>query len=298
MPHRHPFLDTRDQVARVFDARVIGAVVLIVGLLYAATAARAAETTSSSEATGRLNFEDAKLPPANVEVDLTQGMFQDLFGISDAALAGVAETLLKSTGDKNLQGTKLAAEKLEAARMMIQLAGNVVREVRVRLYKDMGKESDSLKNIGSQFDEQLQAKKWETLVRVRDDRKTVRLSALRSGGAVHGVFVLASDDHNLVLANIVCDVSPENVKKLTATATKIGLDNGLAQQLEMQMRHSPGMAQPRPTIIIQNGKAMVTGPAPVIMPAPPTPPAPPAAPAKPAKPAKEKHKDKHEAEDQ
>jgi hypothetical protein len=33
----------------------------------------------------------------------------------------------------------------------------------------------------------------------------------------------------------VCDVSPENVKKLSAAATKIGLENGLLQVLEKEM---------------------------------------------------------------
>src|SRR4051794_34519674 len=100
------------QNTSLLDARLIGAVVLILGLFYAVSAAQADPIMVSGSA-GRLNFEEAKLPPANVEVDLSQGMFQDLFGIGDAALAGVAETLLKTVGnDKNLQGTKLAAEKL------------------------------------------------------------------------------------------------------------------------------------------------------------------------------------------
>ena len=40
---------------------------------------------------GRLDFKAANLPEANVEVDLCQEMFRDLFGIGDAAIAGVAE---------------------------------------------------------------------------------------------------------------------------------------------------------------------------------------------------------------
>jgi hypothetical protein len=38
------------------------------------------------------------------------------------------------------------------------------------------------------------------------------------------------------LANLVCDVSPENIKKLTSAAAKIGLENGLQQVLETKMR--------------------------------------------------------------
>jgi hypothetical protein len=47
---------------------------------------------------------------------------------------------------------------------------------------------------------------------------------------------VAGENNDLVLANVVCDISPENVKKLTATAAKIGLENGLQQILEVQMR--------------------------------------------------------------
>jgi hypothetical protein len=63
--------------------------------------------------------------------------------------------------------------------------------------------------------------------------------------------------------NVVCDLSPENVKSLTSAATKIGLDNGLLMKLEAKFRQAHG------------------GPAP---PRPPKAPRP-AAPAKPAQPA-------------
>jgi hypothetical protein len=45
---------------------------------------------------------------------------------------------------------------------------------------------------------------------------------------------------------VVCDVSPENAKKLTSAATKIGLENGLAQELEAKMqRMRPRLAPPQ-----------------------------------------------------
>ena len=42
--------------------------------------------------------------------------------------------------------------------------------------------------------------------------EVVRVAAIRDGGAVRGVFVMATDGGELVLANLVCDVSPENVR--------------------------------------------------------------------------------------
>ena len=216
----------------------VGAVAAVV--LYVATA-QAQSVDSKSESprgavTGRIDFDDADLPAATVEVDLSQEMFGDLFGLGDAAVAGVAETLLESAGAEN-KGTKLAAEQLEAARQILQLARSVVREVRIRVYEDLPEESGQAASIIGRFDGQLSAANWESLVRVRKDDESARISLIRSDGAVRGVFIVAANGDQLVLANAVCDISPENVKKLTSAATKIGLENGLQQAIESKMQH-------------------------------------------------------------
>jgi hypothetical protein len=82
------------------------------------------------------------------------------------------------------------------------------------------------------------------------------------------VFIQATDGDNVVIANVVCEVSPDNVKKLTSAATKIGLDNGLAAAIEMKMKHGPG-GQQRGAIVIKASE-----PAAPVPPAPPAPPAP------------------------
>jgi uncharacterized protein DUF4252 len=215
---------------------------------------------------GRLDFKAANLPEANVEVDLSQEMFRDLFGIGDAAIAGVAETLLKSSGSgDSAKSTKLAAEQMEAARQIIQLAGNVVREVRVRVYKDLPDDVAADK-LFKPFDEQLQSGNWESLARVRDDENVVRVSAIRGDSALKGIFIQATDGDSVIIANVVCEVSPENVKKLTSAATKIGLENGLATAIEMKMKRGPG-GQPHGAIVIKAAE-------PAAPPAPPAPPAP------------------------
>ena len=64
--------------------------------------------------------------------------------------------------------------------------------------------------------------------------------AYRNSGAVKGLFIAASDKGNLLLANVVCDISPENVQKLTTAATNSALQAGLAQVIEMKMKgHGP-----------------------------------------------------------
>lgn len=228
---------------------------------------------------GRIDFKSLKLPEATVEVDLSQDMFHDLFGIGDAAIAGVAETLLKSTGDgDNAKTTKMAAEQLQAARQIVQLAGNVVHEVRVRVYDHFGKSGGDPQELFQAVSGQLEASKWETLVRVHDHDSIVRVAAIRGDGAIKGLFVIVNDRENVVLANVVCDVSPENIKKLTSTATKIGLDNGLAEQIaqKIKMKHMGG-GKPRLTIQSKGGDRIevTETPAP---PVPPKPPAPPVAP--------------------
>jgi len=40
-----------------------------------------------------------------------------------------------------------------------------------------------------------------------------------------------------VLVNVVCNISPEKIKTLTAKAAQIGLDNGLQQLIEGKLQH-------------------------------------------------------------
>jgi hypothetical protein len=227
----------------------IGAVAAVVLYLVAGAEAQSADDAVKAgreSVVGRIDFEAADLPAANVEIDLTQSMFGDLFGLGDAAIAGVAEALLGS-GDArgNGESTRLAAEQLQSAQQIMRLASDVVREVRVRVYQDFSIDSDEGKSPFVIFDRQLEENDWETLVRVRNDDENVRVSLLRDEGAVRGLFVVAANGGELVLANIVCDVSPENVKKLTSAATKIGLDNGLSQVIEMKMKELHHSMPPR-----------------------------------------------------
>jgi hypothetical protein len=208
-------------------------------VFYALTAAKAQEIEIEDEPagpSGRIDFAAADLPPAMVEVDLSQGMFNDLFGIGDAAVAGVAETLMQSAERNGGEGTRMAAEQLEAARQIIQLAGDVVREVRVRVYDGMREGGVNAQQLAAKFDAQLRQGDWDNVVVVRDNDASVRVSVLRGEGTVRGFFIVAGENDELVLANVVCDISPENVKKLTSAAAKIGLENGLQQILEVQMR--------------------------------------------------------------
>ena len=187
---------------------------------------------------GRVDFRAADLPPATVEIDLNREIFGDLFGLGDAAVAGVLQSLTESNQSESSQVTELAAERLADARELIGLVKDVVTEVRVRVYEDLpDEEKDLARRTAASFDKQLQEGNWDKVLTVRERGESVRVALLRVEGAVSGVFISATDGDDLVLVNVVCDASPENVKKLTAAATKIGLENGLRDVLEKELRH-------------------------------------------------------------
>jgi hypothetical protein len=225
--------------------RRAGAVAAVAGLLFCSAAVQAKPSDSeSSEPIGRINFENAELPPANVELDLGDGMFRDLFGISDAAVAGVAETLLKFNRGEHAEASKMAAEQLGAARQIIELASKVVKEVRVRAYEK------KTEDLSSHFDKQIRDGEWEKTVVVRQGDENARVYVIRKNESIRGIFVVAGSHDGQALVNVVCDLSPENVKSLTSAATKIGLDNGLLMKLEAKFRQAHGgpmpPAPPRP----------------------------------------------------
>ncbi len=244
--------------------RMVRCVALTAVAYFAIVAAHAHAFAAEGESTpGRIDFNEANLPAATVEVNLSQGMFGDLVGLGEAAIAGVAETLRQSAGaGRGSEGTRIAAEQLAAAQQLVQLVQGVVHEVRVRVYEDFPKESVDADSLMTHFDNQLRSDKWENIVKVRDGKESVRVSLLRKNGAVLGAFVVASDGRSLVLANVVGDVSPANVKKLTSAAATIGLENGLQQVLDQKMQKLHHRLPP-PTLSA---------------PTPPTPPAPPATP--------------------
>jgi len=214
------------------------ALLLLIGP--ASTSAQTAANAASG-ATGRIDFASADLPPATVEMDLSQEIFSDLFGLGDAAIAGVIESLTQSNaqtnGAQNSKATELAAEQLAAGRQIMQLAKEVVREVHVRVYKNFDDQQRGAAELAVRFDQQLASGHWDKVIKIRDGNKSVHMSLLRVEGSILGVFVIVADGKDVVLANVICDVSPENIKQLTAAATKIGLELGLRDAIEREMKH-------------------------------------------------------------
>lgn len=199
-------------------------------VLYSAVATNAQTADSSNPtAIGRIDFEGADLPPATVEIELGPGMIGDLLGLGKAAIGGVAHTLVESP--QGSETTKLAADQLVAVQEIVQIASEVVQEVRVRIYEGGRTE------LGSKFKNQLSAGNWNTIVRAHAGDENVELSLVRQEGAIRGAFVIAAEGKDMVLVNVVCNVSPEKVKSLSAKAAQIGLDHGLGQVIEGKLKH-------------------------------------------------------------
>jgi len=220
--------------------RRTGMIAAMAGLMFYTAIAQAKPPESGDTAIGRIDFDGANLPPANVEVDLSQGMFGNLFGIGDAAVAGVSETLMKSTKGEHTEAMHMAADQLAAVRQIIGLTGKVVREVRVRAYEKMQED------LSSRFDKQLRNGEWEKIVVLRKGDENARVFIVSHNDSIRGAFVMAGGHDGQVLVNVVCDISPDNVKSLTSAATKIGLDNNLEQVVEMKFRKGHGPMSPLP----------------------------------------------------
>jgi hypothetical protein len=205
-------------------------------LAVAMLVAPAAAWAQAAGQAGHIDFSSVDLPPATVEVDLSQEIFGDLFGLGDAAIAGVIQSLTQASDAQGSEATQFAAGQLAAAREIIQLAKKVVREVHVRVYENLADEEHSAVDLAARFDKQLSSGQWDSIIKVRDGNDSAHVSFQRVEGSVLGVFVVVADGNDIVLVNVVCDVSPENVKQLTAAATKIGLENGLRKVIEHQLK--------------------------------------------------------------
>jgi hypothetical protein len=220
--------------------RRAGMFAAVAGLMFYSAVAQAKPAEPSATSIGRIDFDQAKLPPANVELDLSQGMFENLFGIGDAAVAGVAETLMKSTKNDHAEAMHLAADQLAVVRQILGLAGKVIKEVRIRGYE---KNSEDL---SLRFEKQLQVGEWEKVAVLRKGNENAHVYVIRGNESIRGAFVMASGHDGQILVNVVCDISPDNVKNLTSAATKIGLDNNLEQVIEMKFRKAHGPNSPMP----------------------------------------------------
>ena len=214
-----------------FFRGTVCAALLIVGV----AAGHAAEVKSGDMALGRIDFSVVELPPATVEVDFSRALFTDLLGLGDAAIDGVIESLTKATADSD--GSRvlgMAAEKLGEAKELVKLIQEVIHSAQVRVYEDLEEEVENVSSLAELFQKQLKGSGWETVLTVNDGDESVQVSILRVEGSIMGVFAVVVDGNDVVLANVVGEISPGNIKKLASLGTKFALENGLHKELERE----------------------------------------------------------------
>lgn len=197
-----------------------------------------AQTTTDTP--GRVAFDLPDLPPATVEIDLGHGLIRHSLSLGDAAIAGFLDGLMTSPEANSSENAKFVAEQLTSARELGDAVSEVLHEVHVRVWDNLPQDSKLAEQVLEHFDGRLNADGWEPAVRVRDDDDMVRVFVQRSEDSLGGVLVVVADGNDLVVANLVGDLSPEKVQHLTATATKIGVRLGLDKEINRaveQMRH-------------------------------------------------------------
>ena len=186
---------------------------------------------------GRVDFDFPAAPPANVEVDLSQGMLAALTGIGQAAIGGATEALRESSSGQGNPAVHQSAEHLQAINQIVSALTGVVHEVRVRVYEDLPPGAQAtLGSMVTHYQQKLQNTAWDNVVRVREDDSTVNVCVLREANAIRGVFVMVAEGEDLVIANVVCELTPEKVQQVTHQATKIGLKVGLEQAIQEAMK--------------------------------------------------------------
>ncbi len=195
----------------------------------------ASNSDIAADAVGRIEFDFPGAPAATVEVDLKGGILSALTGIGQAAVQGIAEALVESGPGSGSGAVQQSAEHLKATNAILESASRVIREVRVRVYEDLA-EQGAHASMVEHYQGKLDGTEWENVIRVRDENESVIVCVLQRDSAIRGLFVMVSDRDDLVLANVVCQLTPENVKQLTKQATKIGMKVGLEDVIEEAMK--------------------------------------------------------------
>jgi hypothetical protein len=216
---------------------------LVAGIAVTAVAAQPVRAQSSpsdqTKVIGRVEFDFEGAPAATVEVDLSHGMLADMAGIGQGAIGGVVEALIESGGSED--SVQQSAEHLQAANQILSTLSGVVHEVRIRVYENVPESAQPARaSMISHYQQKLHGTDWDNVVRVREGDGNVVVCALRANGAIRGLFVMVSEHDELVMANVVCELTPDKVKQVTNQATRIGMKFGLGKVIQDAMQEING----------------------------------------------------------
>jgi hypothetical protein len=105
------------------------------------------------------------------------------------------------------------ASKYEDPELSEMLYG--LRAIQIRGFDVRGRENE-FRQRSSEFGKRLEARGWETVVRIRDDGEQVHMYLLTRNDEIDGVVVLAVDEHDeeAVFVNIVGNIDPEQIGRI------------------------------------------------------------------------------------
>lgn len=174
-------------------------------------------------------------PEATVEANLSFGLFNDLFGITDSALQGIAEAALRfgqKPGLESTEAVKLTAEQIAAVQKVMAIVKGSIQGVEVRAFDDLpdGTGINMMNRYAANFSEA----GWEQVLKAKGKRgESIQVSLMRGEGAIRGAFVMGLENNKAFVALVRCDISPENAKQLGDTLASTALELGLAEQLQV-----------------------------------------------------------------
>ncbi len=212
------------------------AAVTLLALFFLASPARAQSAQGqAADTVGRVEFDFPDAPAATVEVDLTEGMLSAFAGVGKAAIQGAIEGL--SREEQPDSAVQQSAEHLQAVNDVFEIASSVIREVRVRVYSDLSaRTQDAHAAMVGHYQEKLDGTNWDNVVKVHDGGTNVVVCVLEEDGAIRGAFVIVSEQDDLVMVNVVCELTPDKVRQVTSQATQIGMKVGLEEVIEQAIR--------------------------------------------------------------
>ena len=208
--------------------------------ILAASAPTAWAQSTGVAGDGRVSLDIPDLPPATVELDLGQGLIRHSLSLCDATLAGFLEGLMTSPSAESSENARFVTEQLTSARELGDAVSEVLHEVHVRVWDNLPSESRVAEQVFDHLDTNMSSAGWESAVRVRDGHSTVRVFVQRSENSLNGLLIVAAEGNDLVVTNLIGDLSPEKVQRVSATATKIGVKLGLDKEINRaveQLRH-------------------------------------------------------------
>jgi len=156
-----------------------------------------------------------------MELDILEGAGRWPEVALGAAIAGFADSLGRSAGG---EGTRRAAASLEELKHALSVAAGSLDEFRFHAFE--AESADAITLTAEHYDRKLTEAGWDSTLRMQKDEGLVRLYLLRDEGAIRGAFVVAGDRKGVALVNAVGDVSPENVKRLSASLGRSGKELG------------------------------------------------------------------------